>query len=466
MVSKYIRVLARLICVGLLALFLILFSQSPVLAQFTGLGLSEDDISSPSYVPVFTRGNLDIAPVFLDGKLIGTVSSFIKLELNKDDNQSISHDAATRSHLIHSKMKKILNTMTRYSYEVFPQQGIFQPEEQEKELRKQLVTNFSEKKGSAFVSVTFPQDDVPETIYSVTQADISRPRFGNSQPLEIAEVAAKITENTLIQAWKERQKPHLLAQAQQALLVLLALICTSLSLWWGQKHLVARQRELKESLSNSKTAQLQDNWISGLSKVTVELNQQFQKLYLRQRQTLNALYRSVLFWTQWLLWMIGIGYLTSLFYWSRPFSNWIVGVTILNIRAGAGARQILYGWPPVDWVLSFGREATLGTPIMILMLLLVTRLSLKVGDALSDFFAGHLVNAESESIQRHQLRAPTLAKAFKGWLRAIVYLLLAVTVVYHLHQLGTITQLVAVLLGFFSFALSLASQDEYDLNLM
>ena len=57
------------------------------------------------------------------------------------------------------------------------------------------------------------------------------------------------------------------------------------------------------------------------------------------------------------------------------------------------------------------------------------------------------------------MRAPTLARAFKGWLRVSVYLLLGVTILYHLHQLGTITQAVAVFLGFASFALSLASQD-------
>ncbi|MGK7892280.1 MAG: mechanosensitive ion channel domain-containing protein, partial [Xenococcus sp. (in: cyanobacteria)] len=49
--------------------------------------------------------------------------------------------------------------------------------------------------------------------------------------------------------------------------------------------------------------------------------------------------------------------------------------------------------------------------------------------------------------------------ASKGWLRASVYLLLGAVIFYRLHQLGTITQVIAILLGFLSFALSLASQD-------
>ncbi len=457
MVSKYIKVLARLISVGLLALFLILFTPSPMLAQITGLGLSEDNLSSQSYVPVFTQGNLDIAPVFLDGKLIGTVSSFIELAPDEDSNQPSSYDAPTRSHLMNSKLQKILDNMSRYSQVLLPKHGISGVEKQEQELRKQLITSFSEKKGNAVVSVTFPQDDVPEIIYSITQADISIARFGNSQPLKIAQVASRSIENALIQAWKERQKPYLLTQAQRALLVLLALTCASLTLWWVQKLFVARQRKLEESLLNSKTVQHQHNWISGLSKVTGKFTQQFQKLRLSQRHSLNAFCRSGLFWTQWLLWMSGIGYLTSLFYWTRPLSNWIVGVTISNIGVGSQTGEIIYSWPPINWFLSFGQKATLGTPLLILILFLGTRLIIKGGDVLSDFFANNWI--KEQSIQRHNLRAPTLTRAFKGLLRVVVYLFLGVTIIYHLHQLGTITQVVAVFLGFFSFALSLASQD-------
>ena len=423
-----------------------------------GLSMSNNEITSESYVPVFTRGNLDIAPIFLDGKIIGAVSSFIELESDKENKQAGSYRAATRSLLIHSKLQKILGNMTRYSQEILANQGISEIKEQEKELRKQLVTTVSEEKRNVFMSITFPQEDAPEIIYSVTQADISRPRFGESRPLKIAEDAAKIGENALIQAWKERQAPHLQAQGQRALLILVAMIFTSLSLGWIQKLLSVENKKLNGMLSNSQSIQIEDNWISGLSKKIkrrskVIVPQQLQKFSLRYRHSLNAFYRSGLFWLQWLIWMLGIGYLTSLFYWTRPWSNWIIGVTVRGVRA----ETVVLGWPPADWLLSFGQEANLGTPLSVLLFLLVTSLTIKGGDALSDFLARQW--SEQNSIQRHALRARTLARVAKGWLRAIIYLLLGVVILHHLHQLGTITQVVTILLGFLSFALSLASQD-------
>jgi small conductance mechanosensitive channel len=458
MIPRLIQVVACVLSVGLLSLMLVLAGQFPTLAQsFPGLGWSEGDITSQPQVPVFTRGNLEVAPVFLDGQLIGTVSSSIHLPSDKDGNQSSSYDAASRSHLIHSKLQKILDNMNYYSQEVLPSQGISQPEAQARELRQQLVTDISEKEGTVFVALTFPQDDFPEIVYSVTEAEIAKPRIVSSQPLKIAARAAQGIEDVLIQAWKERQPTHLLAQAQQALLVLVALSATSLCLIWAQKYLAVRQKELSESLSNPESGTLQEAWTSMPSKIARglgTLSPQLQKLYLCQHYSINAFYRSGLFCLQWLIWLLGIGYLTSLFYWSRPFSNWIVGVTIRGFRPEAATVR---GWPPADWLFSFGQEATLGTPLVVLLLLLATGLSLKAGNALIDFLVRGW--SQEQSNQRYILRAPTLAKTIKGWLKVIVYLLLGTALAYNLHQLGTITQVVAVILGFLSFALSLASQD-------
>ncbi len=463
MIRKTIRILAFLISVGLLALILAVTWEFPIVAQtLPDLGWTEDHINSSSYIPVFNAGNLEIAPVFLDGKQIGVVHSFIDLRTDKEDSQANSYSADVRSHVIHSKLQKILLSMTHYSKDILLPGGISRLEAQEKELRKQLITDVSEKNGTAVVSITFPKDDVPEIIYTVTQAEIARPRFGGSQPLKIAERVAKGSEKKLIKAWKERQTPHLLSQARRGLLVLLALTATSLSLGRVQKSLNYNKRELDNSLSKSGTIQSQDNWISGSAPRTGEsggISQPLQqivfkrKLSLRQSYSVNAFYRTLLFWIQWLVWVVGIGYLSSLFYLTRPLSNWIFGVTI----NGAWSIKGITNWAPVDWVITFGQDANLGMPLLILMLLLVTRLILKGVDVLSDFLARYW--GEQQSINRKAVRAPTLARAIKGWLRVVVYLLLGVTLLYHLHQLGTITQAVAVFLGFASFALSLASQN-------
>ena len=232
---------------------------------------------------------------------------------------------------------------------------------------------------------------------------------------------------------------------------MVALTFTSLILVWIQKRLDLQKRRLNNSLSKAQTIPTQTNSTETSDSGAIAFNFE-RKLSLNQRYSLNAFYRAGLFWTQWLVWVMGIGYLTSLFYWTRPWSNWIVGVTI-----DGWSKMEIINYAPFDWLTTFGQEATLGTPLFILLLLLLARLSLKGGNVLCDFLAQHW--SQQKSIQRHTLRVPTLARAFKGWLSVIIYLILGVTLLYHLHQLGTITQVVAVFLGFFTFAISLASQN-------
>jgi hypothetical protein len=105
--------------------------------------------------------------VFLDGQVIGHVAAEIELKSNKGENPVSSHNAATRSYLIHSKLQKILDNMTRYSQEVLPQRGIATLEAQEEELSKQLIVNVSQANQTAVVLVAFPKDDVPEIVPGV-----------------------------------------------------------------------------------------------------------------------------------------------------------------------------------------------------------------------------------------------------------------------------------------------------------
>lgn len=464
MIRRTIQNLVFMLSVALLALTLTLTWNFPTAAQsLSDLNWSQDDIRPESYIPIFTIGNLEISPVFLDGTMLGTVESFIRLGVANENNQTNNYSSAVRSHVIHSKLQKILDNMNLYSREVLPQRGISKLEDQERELRKQLKTDVSEKNGTAVVWIAFPQNDVPEIIYTVTQATVARPRFGGSQPLKIAERAARVGENILIQAWKERQPPHLRSQAQRGLLFLLNLSFTSLGLGWIQKHLISKKRRLDNSLSKSEATQSQPNGISDSSLVATKsggLAQPLQdilferNLFLRQRHSLNALYRTILFWLQWLIWLVGIGYLSSLFYLTRPLSNWIVGVTI----RGAWSTATINYWPPVDWVLTFGQKANLGTPLFVLLLLMVTRLMLKGGNALSDFCFRYWIS-KKRSLNRQNLRSPTIVPIIKSSLRVLVYLSLGLAIFHRLHQSGAITQAIAVVLGFSSFALSLASQN-------
>ncbi len=450
---------------GKLIVLLILFAvlligDRPLAAQMLpGLGLAEGEVISRPYVPTFRSGNLEIAPVFLDGNIIATVSASVSLNNQNRDDQQTSYEAATRSYLIHSKSQKILANMNDYSRRVLAKQGITNIDAQVHVLKQQLTVEIVNLNNTIAVMTTFPRDDVPEVIYTVTQAEIERPRIVSSQPEKIAQRAADGVKKFLIEAWKARQTPNLLVQAQRGLQIFVSLCLMSFVLLLLQKFLASRRDKFDQGLavaeSSSITSEPQamaitDQQVNGFRGISYQL----QKLSLRQRKSLNALYRSLFFWSQWLLWLLGISYISSLFYFSRPLSNWIIGISIRGYRA---EEEFIMNWPPLDWLMTLGGEATLGTPLLILFLLLITRLTIKTGDALSDFWVERW--SHQKSSQRDSLRAPTLAVAFKGWLRAIVYLTLGVIAAHHLQQLGTITQAVAVILGFLSFAISLASQN-------
>ncbi len=449
---RLIQSLAYFISLFLLIFTLLISCLFPTFAQsFTNSELPENTLISDNNTPMFRRGNLNVSPVFLSGKMLGTIPSFVELRTDNDILESI-YDASTRSYILHSKLVNVLENMLRYTREIVPQNiGL---EQQEKILEEQLITSVDEQKGITVVLVSFPKENLPEVLFSVTQADIERPRLGGSQPFQIADNVATRAKSDLIQAWKERQTPHLLSQAQQALLILTALIGANFCLSRGQKWLFAKQNNLDEFFLNSEDKASQDQIVDKLKSWRgMEVTElQFQNFSMSPKSNLNALYRSVLFWTQWLVWLLGIGYLCSLFYWSRPFSNWILGVTIRGTWAGS----VVPSWAPIDWLISLGRQATLGTPLLMLVLVLTSRLAIKIGDVLCEYLAQK--SSERQLQQRLTIRSRTLSKMFKDWLRTIIYLLLGSAIVYHLHELGSINQSVAFFFGFFGFAISLASQ--------
>ncbi|MGK7932737.1 MAG: mechanosensitive ion channel family protein [Microcystaceae cyanobacterium] len=442
-----------LVFFGSVILLIISLNLSAIAQMIPGAGLSDATLPSRFSVPIFTVGNLEIAPVFLDGKRVGTVTSFVDYRSQPGEQPTQPYGAAIRSELMNNNLQKILDGMTRYSREILAEQGITDRKEQEKELREQLVTSVATRRETAVVTIAFPKQQVPQLIFSVTQAEIARPRLGGSQPLLIAERAAIIIENGLIQGWRERHISYVLNQAQWALLALIILTAISFAVRLLQKYYAIRKEKLHEKFTLESQENEADSSLDEEHKL--ERNKIKRAIFFfKNNLSLNNLYLSALFWFQWLLWLLGLGYITSLFRWTRPLSNWITGITI---RGAWNDQYIANSWPPLDWLLSFGREATLGVPLFFLLLILISRLTIKVGDTFSDFLA-HTWFEHPDS-QRSFLRVPTLIKVMQSWLRVIVYLLVGVTLIYHLHDLGAITSTVAVLLSFISFALSLASQN-------
>jgi small-conductance mechanosensitive channel len=429
----------------------------PVRAQFLpGVEKVEGETPSGALIPVFRRGNLELAPIFVDGKMVGMASSFISVRLRDESLTNAGKiTAANRAYLIHSLLQKYLHAMSLYTKTLAEERGIKSIGAQERILRDQLSTQPLVRDNSTFVALTFPAKSQPEQIYTITRSDIDQVRFESSNEMEIAVRASVLLKRELLDAWRNRQQPQLIAGLIKAAYVVGGLVLLSLLLAFVQRRLLRYQQTLSgqlESELNSARALNPESKATqtagGFSFVKAPL----RRLSLRQRSSAVRLYGILLYWLHWMLWILGVAYIFNLFYFSRPLSNWILGVSILGQLPG----QPLSSFPPRDWIVSLGQEATLGAPLLILLLLIVTSVTIRVGNLIVDSSIQKWASAKTD--QRLQLRAPTIANAIKSWLQASIYLLFGMVILFQLHQLGTFTQTLAIFAGFLSFALSLASQ--------
>ena len=153
LIYKFIQKLIVYIFFIFYSFIFLLFLNQPSVAQlFPDLDPSDENLKTQLHIPVFYRGNLEIAPVFLDGREISTVESFRNLNTDNSNDSTNHYGASARSHIINNKLQKILNNMTRYGDEVLPAQGIFSSAAKEKELRKQLVTSITQKEGTTTIT--------------------------------------------------------------------------------------------------------------------------------------------------------------------------------------------------------------------------------------------------------------------------------------------------------------------------
>lgn len=417
------------------------------------LSAIESTMTSQQFIPVFKQGNIEISPIFLDGRIIGLVPGYISIrsDASLDANQ-IRLTATERSHAIHSRLQKHLTALERYSRLRLESRGVSDIAEQRRELERLLHVFVEESPEGPRVMVAFPRDDPPELLYTVTPADVARVRLESSKPASIARRAAAHAKAVLLRAWEELQPPFLLVALKRALITLLLLSGIS-----GLGVILQRRLKHQQAVVAARLeASLVDSEVQADSGSDGPRNLPIPRRFkLRHLLSLLSFYRSFLYWGQWLLWTAGIGIVAGLFPQTRPFRNWLIGVSVRGYLGGND--PIPAGWAPLDWMFSLGREATIGLPVLILLLVFLTRISIRAGNLLCDLYVREWSSTQGE--ERAQLRAPTLARAVKGWIAVSVYLILGMVVIYQLHRLGAVTQAVAVFLGFLSFALSLASQN-------
>jgi small conductance mechanosensitive channel len=437
--------LSRLLA-GLLALIVLIIWASPLTAQdlLPGFNISRNYDSFPLQIPTFKEGNLHLAPVFIDGKVVGFVSSKIGLEPNIPD-------AASRAELIHRKLQGILEQMSWYSRNYQLEHRISSLEELEKAVAQQLKIIASKSQDTFIILIAFPQEAPPEVVFSVTKADAQRAGLSEDK---FANASVKYGRELLLQAWRERQSSYLWTQAQLSFLTFCGMMLISLLLFWEQKYLHGKRKEWQALISNSTNlAQVNADHQSelGTESKPIELaldiiTARLEKLSYRQKYSINAFLRAILLGVQILLWVITLGYIFSLFYPTRPFSNWLLGLTAWG------------GFAPLDWLIHWGQRATLGVPLMLVLLFLGLRLVNQGSYVLIDYIFGLWLEekaTQSPSNTRYQIRGPTLAGAFKGLVTLLTYFLLGIVI---LRQLGALPNTVTVILGVIGLGISLGAQ--------
>ncbi len=430
--------LGRWLLLSCLTLVSILWLQQPLLAQIPGLNVAAEEAGRTPNIPTFRYGNIDVAPVFIDGEPTYWVAS--DLGLDAGENAERTPRAAFRAQLIQSKLAKLLNDMSSADAEGGPLADIDDPRQLEQAIREQLKIRIDESLGMPVVVGAFPEDAPEEIIFTVTEADA---QF-LSEPADRLAAKLKLSlERELLEHWRERRPEELLQRARLAIAILAGTAIASALLAFWQRRLRDRGRQLRqhrkaESATSNFGSEEGNNEIATPLEL---LTRQLQSFTFERQYTINLVLRRALFWLHLLAWVVSIGIIGSLFYWSRPLSNWILGIY------------------PGRWMLSWGQMGTLGAPLMLVSLFFGLTMADKVTDLFIDRLAKRWLEEQVHAAavsKRASLRIPTLAAAAKGVTTAIAY---AVFIVITLSQFRAITAPVTALVSIVVFGISLGAQN-------
>ncbi|MEA5474082.1 hypothetical protein VB716_07580 [Synechococcus sp. CCY9201] len=148
-------------------LLIVLTGLLPVRAQFLpALEASAQQVTSAQFLPVFSQGNVELSPVFLDGRIIGTVAGFIDFKKSgAPAGNDAAYTASERAHVIHRRLQKVLTSMMTYT-----SRSLSEPMDQQRaptvfQLQRLLARNlhaFVQEVGSRYdVFISFPRSDPP-----------------------------------------------------------------------------------------------------------------------------------------------------------------------------------------------------------------------------------------------------------------------------------------------------------------
>ncbi len=434
--------------IAVTTIILCLNINGSVSAQATfGINLSQIAPGNASHIPLFKDGNFFIAPLFIDGKEIGfTVAN---TEEEKSNEEIDSRDKArSRSLTLSRRIDLIISRMNRYATQLRSEEDIRDIDELRNRLSQQMRVTNSKLNNTYVVLVSFPENAPYEVVYTVTQADS---QYTGLSPERLADIITGKTRSILLEFWAQRQSEYILSQLPLAGLILLGL-----GVMTGSLKLIQRKKmhPAPAEGENLKTVPAIDLDMGNHSRTVINV---------KKTRLVDSL-REPLFWGQLLLWIMGVGYICRLFYFSRPLGNWLLGISIYQSSVILNPNRIVF--PPLDWVMSLGQWATLGVPLLIILLIFSLSLIKQIGYTIINNLVAIWAqrqkeqaysNADDEDItQRFDIRAFTYNSVFRRTLQTALYVLFGI---FSLQIVGVLPSTIATILGILAFAVSFAAQN-------
>ena len=313
----------------LLSLLMVMLWSAPAWGQFIDL---DDLLSQRSGVQTYRVGNVEIAPIRLDGRFLFRVASPAPNTPDADQKP-----IQWRVQELNFKFRSLIVNG-------------FDPET--------LTVSVINVDKQPVIQVQDRQMESPKTLLTVTPLDVQIDVSGNT-PIQVAQRRAEIIETALLNAWQERQPDYLWQQLRRIVLMLLAM-GVGLAFTVGLQRLRHQRYRLAAEAHQQAEAVSADADPGAMRSLQDE--EPLEEYGLKSR----LLSRFSLTWNQWKLLnqmlkillkvlQVGIGFggivwiLRQLPY-TRGFSNWLLTLPLSLILIPLVLTLVRWG---VDWSILF-----------------------------------------------------------------------------------------------------------------
>ena len=313
----------------LLSLLMVMLWSAPAWGQFIDL---DDLLSQRSGVQTYRVGNVEIAPIRLDGRFLFRVASPAPNTPDTDQKP-----IQWRVQELNFKFRSLIVNG-------------FDPET--------LTVSVTNVDKQPVIQVQDRQMESPKTLLTVTPLDVQIDVSGNT-PIQVAQRRAEIIETALLNAWQERQPDYLWQQLRRIVLMLLAM-GVGLAFTVGLQRLRHQRYRLAAEAHQQAEAVSADADPGAMPSLQDE--EPLEEYGLKSR----LLSRFSLTWNQWKLLnqmlkillkvlQVGIGFggivwiLRQLPY-TRGFSNWLLTLPLSLILIPLVLTLVRWG---VDWSILF-----------------------------------------------------------------------------------------------------------------